>query len=204
MIACMTSAFQHHITLPLRLSNHINSFSHRTIFPSFPILTPSYRSFPSRFHKPLIRSQLNPSSNNEEQSDWREEDPLLTRLDNIPQVDSSSSKATGSSQLSIFFNFLSNDFSPLVDNFLDHPLRLVTASAISILFGYFSATSASTIIGSVADWDPLAAAVLLIWTEGFTKYYYRLSNRSRFLQLLNAFKIGLIYGMTIDAFKLST
>lgn len=198
MIACMTSAFQHHFTLPFRYSNHINSSSPRRFFPSFSPLTPS------RFHKPLIRSQLIPPSDDQQQSDWRSEDPLLTRLDNIPKLPSSSSKSATSSQISVFFNFLSNDFSPLVDGFLDHPLRLLTASAISILFGYFSATSASTIIGSVADWDPLAAAVLLIWTEGFTKYYYRFSNRSRFLQLLNAFKIGLIYGMTIDAFKLST
>lgn len=96
------------------------------------------------------------------------------------------------------------DFNTEIDTFLQPTDRLVLSGALAILFGFFSATSASTIIGSVADWDPLAAAVLLIWTESFTKYYYSRKHHSRLLQLINAFKIGLIYGMTIDAFKLST
>jgi len=37
------------------------------------------------------------------------------------------------------------------------PIRLLTAGSIALLLGFFCATSAATIIGSVADWDPLAA-----------------------------------------------
>uniref|UniRef100_A0A7S1TEA8 Uncharacterized protein ycf20 n=1 Tax=Compsopogon caeruleus TaxID=31354 RepID=A0A7S1TEA8_9RHOD len=84
------------------------------------------------------------------------------------------------------------------------PIRQLTAGSIAILLGFFSATSAATIIGSVADWDPLAAAVLILWTEGFTRKYYSTSKPSSFLRLLNAFKIGLTYGMIVDALKLST
>uniref|UniRef100_A0A7S0YQT1 Ycf20 n=1 Tax=Hemiselmis tepida TaxID=464990 RepID=A0A7S0YQT1_9CRYP len=72
-----------------------------------------------------------------------------------------------------------------------------------LFFGFFSATSAITIIGSVADWDPLAAAVLLCWIELFTKLFYNSEKMSHFLKLLNSFKIGIILGMFVDAFKLT-
>lgn len=89
-------------------------------------------------------------------------------------------------------------------NYFDSPIRKLVAASLAILFGFFSATSASTIIGSVADWDPLAAAVLLVWTEAFTRLYYRSEEKTFLLRLANAFKIGLTYGMAVDAFKLST
>jgi hypothetical protein len=99
-----------------------------------------------------------------------------------------------------FYSDTKNDF----EKYLSNPLRLLVAGSIAILFGFFSATAASTIIGSVADWDPLAAAVLLGWTETFTRFYYRTKDKSITLRLINAFKVGLIYGMCVDAFKLST
>mmetsp|Transcript_1327 Transcript_1327/g.2900 ORF Transcript_1327/g.2900 Transcript_1327/m.2900 type:complete len:147 (+) Transcript_1327:39-479(+) len=72
-----------------------------------------------------------------------------------------------------------------------------------LFFGFFSATSAITIIGSVADWDPLAAAVLLCWIELFTKLFYSSEKLTNFLKLLNSFKIGIILGMFVDAFKIT-
>lgn len=89
-------------------------------------------------------------------------------------------------------------------DYFENPFRKLSAATLAILFGFFAATSASTIIGSVADWDPLAAAVLLVWTEAFTRLYYRTKDKSFLLRLANAFKIGLTYGMAVDAFKLST
>lgn len=81
----------------------------------------------------------------------------------------------------------------------------MTAATLSLLLGFFSATSAATIIGSVADWDPLAAAVLIVYTEGLTRAYYSSTTPpSVVLQLANAFKVGLEYGLFVDAFKLST
>jgi hypothetical protein len=73
-----------------------------------------------------------------------------------------------------------------------------------ILFGFFSATSAITIIGSVADWDPLAAAVMLCWTEFFTKIFYYTEQKSFNLKLINSFKIGINFGMFVDALKLTS
>eukprot|EP00170_Pyropia_yezoensis_P003410 contig_14257_g3417 len=80
----------------------------------------------------------------------------------------------------------------------------MSAATLFLLLGFFSATSAATIIGSVADWDPLAAAVLIVYTEGLTRSYYASPAPSVVLQLANAFKVGLEYGLFVDAFKLST
>lgn len=137
---------------------------------------------------------------------------LLRRLESEPNIESVEEeetlvgeRASGSnSLLALFFDFLKGGFNDDLDRIFSNPVHLILASALCILFGFFSATSASTIIGSVADWDPLAAAVLLIWTESFTKFYYTRLRPTRLMQLINAFKVGLIYGMTVDAFKLTT
>lgn len=102
------------------------------------------------------------------------------------------------------FKYVKIGLNEDVNNFFDTPVKILPVAAASLLFGFFAATSATTIIGSVADWDPLAAAVLLILTESFTKYYYSEPRSSRLLQLANAFRIGLVYGMVVDSFKLCT
>lgn len=51
---------------------------------------------------------------------------------------------------------LTSPVPPLYVSFRS-PVRRMTAATLSLLLGFFSATSAATIIGSVADWDPLAA-----------------------------------------------
>mmetsp|Transcript_27582 Transcript_27582/g.65718 ORF Transcript_27582/g.65718 Transcript_27582/m.65718 type:complete len:158 (+) Transcript_27582:252-725(+) len=72
-----------------------------------------------------------------------------------------------------------------------------------LFFGFFSATSAITIIGSVADWDPLAAAVMLCWVEFFTKNFYNYKKITLLIKLINTFKIGISLGIFVDAFKLT-
>lgn len=79
----------------------------------------------------------------------------------------------------------------------------LTLGVFFLFFGFFSATSAITIIGSVADWDPLAAAVLLCWIELFTKFFYGSQKSTNFFRFLNTFKIGIVFGMFVDAFKLT-
>ncbi|CAN8064037.1 unnamed protein product [Agarophyton chilense] len=168
----------------------------------------------STFRPTLLALQGKGPSRDPKQS-WRREDDLLSRLNAIPEdVTNPADRFRLSdtpapnlidteSQLSNILKYFRRDLTPSIDDYLSNPIHLLAAAALALLFGFFSATAAATIIGSVADWDPLAAAVLLIWTESFTKYYYTLDRPSRILQIVNAFKIGLIYGMTVDALKLT-
>ncbi|KAA8491592.1 protein ycf20 [Porphyridium purpureum] len=92
----------------------------------------------------------------------------------------------------------------IADEYLTaRPIRKLTSGAVALLLGFFASTAASTIIGSVADWDPLAAFVLLLWSETLTKAYYKSASPSNALTLLNTFKCGVIFGMCLDALKLA-
>lgn len=164
-----------------------------------------------RYVRPFLapRAQASSDSQPEGEGDPPRENDLLQRLGQFPDAPSLSNPRAkrvveSRGQLAAAVEYLSKGLNADIERLLADPFTQISSAGIAILFGFFSATSASTIIGSVADWDPLAAAVLLIWTEGFTKVYYRLEKRTKVLQLINAFKIGLIYGMTVDAFKLST
>jgi Protein of unknown function (DUF565) len=141
------------------------------------------------------------------------ENDLLERLSRI-EVESDEPSEEGKkraerylsreTQLLYVVRQLAKDLTFDVNGFLNKPVRLLVAASLAILFGFFAATSATTIIGSVADWDPLAAAVLLVYVESFTRFYYRSTDRSIVLRLANAFKVGLIYGCVVDCIKLGS
>jgi hypothetical protein len=111
----------------------------------------------------------------------------------------------------IHTNFRNNSFSNNISYVNKQKLKYnrnwaweISLGIFCILFGFFSATSAITIIGSVADWDPLAAAVMLCWTEFFTKIFYFDRGRYFKFKLINSFKIGINFGMFVDALKLTS
>lgn len=181
--------------------------------PAFRTFLPRQATHPSatplraRHARFLTHAQAPPPESPPPEGSSRRENDLLERLAAIPDAERTPEQTPLSDtrgRLNEAARYLQGPLFADFERFLDRPSRLLSAAALAILFGFFSATSASTIIGSVADWDPLAAAVLLVWTEGFTKVYYGREKKSRLLQLINGFKIGLIYGMTVDAFKLST
>lgn len=185
--------------------------------PSLPAPVHGFRVFskpfsrrPSNVNTSLIPcAQASSNIQPEGDEDPRREDNLLQRLGQLPEPPEPSDSRLeyiqeSRGQLASAVQYLIKDLNADIERLLSNPFTQISSAIIAILFGVFSATSAATIIGSVADWDPLAAAVLLIWTEGYTKLYYGLKKKTKLLRLINAFKIGLMYGMTIDAFKLST
>lgn len=160
-----------------------------------------------------LESNFPPPRSEAEASRSQRRNDLLERLDRISAYEKVSTEQTQQSYNGYLSSgsqliYLTSQFPKKacqdVEKYLKSPARLLVAASIAILFGNFCATSATTIIGSVADWDPLAAAVLLVLVESFTKYYFRTPNKSVLLRLANAFKVGLIFGMIADAFKLST
>lgn len=157
------------------------------------------------FHAPIAVSPLAQRSPQQPPSSEEDASKRFERIQSLPSsTPRKASWVDSPGQLIYFFRYVRTGLNDDIETALSKPTRIALASSIAILFGFFSATSAATIIGSVADWDPLAAFVLIIWTELFTKFYYSRRRTNRVLQLINAFKIGLIYGMTVDAFKLST
>ncbi len=99
-----------------------------------------------------------------------------------------------------------------VRQWLQNPWRRISVLIISLLFGNFLATAIATTSGQQADYDILAAAILVAVTEFTSWFYYRTSRRlpseswqrSLFAELFNGVKIGVIYGMFLEAFKLGS
>nr|YP_010933446.1 hypothetical chloroplast RF20 [Streptosarcina arenaria]WKT08864.1 hypothetical chloroplast RF20 [Streptosarcina arenaria] len=95
----------------------------------------------------------------------------------------------------------------------------------AFLVGFFQATALSTVIGQTGDWDVLVSGALVALAELLGALVYsshnyivpniRLnSNGSRskrtkamlkgYIQALNCLKMGLVYGLFVDAFKLGS
>jgi Protein of unknown function (DUF565) len=108
-------------------------------------------------------------------------------------------------------NTLIDTLSDRVVGLFNNPWRRVALLAICLLFGFFLGGSGVTsTVGQLAYWDVPAAASVTILTELVSIYVYRrsssqLSSRGKFFtDVLNATKIGILYGLCLEAFKLNT
>lgn len=94
-----------------------------------------------------------------------------------------------------------------LDQWLRNPWRRISLLLISLLFGTFVGTALSTIAGQAADWDVVAAAVLLLFIEMANRIVYGRNprmTRSLWVEILNSFKIGVTYNLFVEAFKLGS
>jgi Protein of unknown function (DUF565) len=108
---------------------------------------------------------------------------------------------------------------------LQNPWRRISLVGLGLLFGNFLATAISTVSGQRAESDVIASIVVVGLTEAVSWYVYRRSQRTNFQrtnltssdrgrppfvpepfvpELLNALKIGLTYGLFMEAFKLGS
>jgi hypothetical protein len=95
-----------------------------------------------------------------------------------------------------------------------NPWRRTSLKIISLLFGFFLASAVSTTFGARAEWDVLIAGVAAVLAEVISRLFYgskprRLPDgeivpRSLLVILLNDIKIGVIYGLALEACKLGS
>nr|YP_010932382.1 hypothetical chloroplast RF20 [Hormidiella parvula]WKT06003.1 hypothetical chloroplast RF20 [Hormidiella parvula] len=100
-----------------------------------------------------------------------------------------------------------------------------TVRVALLLAGFFQATALSTVLGQTGDWDVLVSGALVALSEMLGLFMYSPSKRAEvptlrgqpstsashstskigmIKPLLNQFKIGLMYGLFVDAFKLGS
>jgi hypothetical protein len=100
-----------------------------------------------------------------------------------------------------------------------NPWRRLSLIIISLLFGNFLASAIATTTGQRTNLDTLTSATLIIITESISWLVYRQDNnnprrnegeasdltpRPLWLVMLNSLKLGLIYGLFVEAFKLGS
>ncbi|MBD3882890.1 DUF565 domain-containing protein [Phormidium tenue FACHB-886] len=111
-------------------------------------------------------------------------------------------------RLNILVDGLVGQFS----RWLQNPWRRLSVLLISLLGGNFLATTVSTVAGQKADIDVVVAGLLVLITELVSWLMYRFDRRRPrqdepnplIFELLNGVKLGLTYGLFVEAFKLGS
>jgi hypothetical protein len=99
-----------------------------------------------------------------------------------------------------------------------NPWRRLSLIIISLLFGNFLATAIATSTGQKADLDITVSLILLGITELVSWLTYgndasrrqanngraKIGQRPLWLTILNSLKLGLVYGLFVEAFKLGS
>ncbi|MEH2042694.1 DUF565 domain-containing protein [Nostoc sp.] len=88
-----------------------------------------------------------------------------------------------------------------------NPWRRLSLLIISFLFGFFLGNAVSTTAGQRAELDIVAAGFLVLLTEITSRIFYSrsfLDKRSLLVDSLNLLKVGFIYSLFLEAFKLGS
>jgi Protein of unknown function (DUF565) len=88
-----------------------------------------------------------------------------------------------------------------------NPWRRLSLLLISWLFGFFLGSAVSTTAGQKAELDIVAAAVLVLLTEITSRIFYSrsfLARQALWIESLNLLKVGFIYSLFLEAFKLGS
>ncbi|MGL5032436.1 MAG: DUF565 domain-containing protein [Microcystaceae cyanobacterium] len=92
--------------------------------------------------------------------------------------------------------------------FFSNPWRRISLSIIGFLFGFFIGAAISTTAGQDAHWDVVGAGLIVFFVELTSRLVYRKNRdnqgRSPWLDILNFFKIGIVYSLFLEAFKLGS
>ena len=92
-----------------------------------------------------------------------------------------------------------------IQRIINYKLNYLNIKLICFLLGFFIATALSTIPAQTGDWGVIAASIIVSISEITSKIIYqKLKYKKRVLSNLNYVKIGIIYGLFVDAFKLGS
>ena len=86
---------------------------------------------------------------------------------------------------------------------------------ISFFSGFLTSSIIDTSLGEFSEWAIVGASLVVSNIEAFNNFYYSFVSKNRngfvsrpyllkLLNLLNFFKIGVVYGLIVDAFKLGS
>lgn len=99
-------------------------------------------------------------------------------------------------------------------DFINYKIYYLSIQVLNILLGFFISTTLSTIPAQTGDWGIIAAAIIVTNQEIVSKIIYKRyrldKNRQKhfihfhWLKYFNSIKIGILYGLFVDAFKLGS
>nr|YP_009392224.1 hypothetical protein [Osmundaria fimbriata]ARW60786.1 hypothetical protein [Osmundaria fimbriata] len=79
---------------------------------------------------------------------------------------------------------------------------------LSLMLGFFFANILSTMPAQTGDWNIISGAIIITINEMASKCIYKAQSKTRqshfIINFINNIKIGIIYGLFVDAFKLGS
>lgn len=108
------------------------------------------------------------------------------------------------SERRIRFSDLVSSVPARIDLYFTSSPRRALFGGIALLGGFYVAQTISLSFGALGVNDVVAAALSVLGTEYITRFYHTSKKPSFWLSLLNVFKMGYMYGLFIDAFKLAS
>nr|YP_009297971.1 hypothetical protein Plocam_073 [Plocamium cartilagineum]AOM67909.1 hypothetical protein Plocam_073 [Plocamium cartilagineum] len=92
-----------------------------------------------------------------------------------------------------------------IKQFLYTRLNDISLQLTSLFLGFFISTILSTMPTQTGDWGIIGASIIVTFNELISKLIYKNKNtRIIILEIINSIKIGIIYGLFVDAFKLGS
>ena len=90
-----------------------------------------------------------------------------------------------------------------LEDWTQNPWRRLSLLAIALLSGFLLGSAVTSVAGVLSQMDPVASLIVVLGTE-FTLRRVRRSGASWTLpeQLLDLSRIGFLYGLFLEAFKL--
>ncbi len=92
----------------------------------------------------------------------------------------------------------------LVSAWLQNPWRRLSLQLLGFFFGFFMGGALSLWAGQQGTFDLLAAGAVLLASEAYSRFYYRTLRPAFGLGVINWLKVGITYGLFVDAFKLGS
>ncbi len=92
-----------------------------------------------------------------------------------------------------------------LNRWFSNPWRKLSVQIISLLGGFFLGSAVAAVAGQASVWDTTVAGILLAMTELTSWLVYRSRGKVLLLfELMNYIKLGFIYCLFLEAFKLGS
>ena len=111
----------------------------------------------------------------------------------------------GRSQGYVGITRLVEEVSRSYDEWVSNPGQELLLGAAALLAGNYLAHFLDTTFGQSGYWETVVSAVTTFFVERISREYYMVPARDRtpVLKMLNALRVGLLFGLILDALKLA-
>lgn len=94
----------------------------------------------------------------------------------------------------------------IITKYLYYQINNLSLQLISLFFGFFCCTIICSIPKQTGDWGLITAFCIVSINEAISSiiYSYQKHRNNMFAKTINLIKIGIIYGLFVDSFKLGS